>query len=87
MTGEALTTHASLTMDLVVQFLGRDLHNGDAPMRVASVLVGAISAQAATTLIRAAFRDRGFFRMTISTSWSSAVSRFIRRSTEKPASL
>ena len=43
--------------------------------------------QAATTLILAAFRVRGFFRMMISTSWSSAVSRFIRRSTEKPASL
>ena len=43
--------------------------------------------QAATTLIRAAFRERGFCRITISTSWSSAVNRFIRRSTEKPASL
>ena len=43
--------------------------------------------QAATTLIRPAFRERGFRRITISTSWSSAVNRFIRRSTEKPASL
>jgi hypothetical protein len=43
--------------------------------------------QAATTLIRAAFRERGFRRITISTSWSSAVKRFIRRSTEKPSSL
>ena len=42
---------------------------------------------AATTLIRAAFRERGFRRITISTSWSSAVKRFIRRSTENPASL
>src|SRR5436190_3767231 len=33
MSGEALTTHASLTMDLVLQFLGRHLHDGDAPMR------------------------------------------------------
>jgi hypothetical protein len=31
--GEALTTHASLTVDLVLQLLGRHLHNGDAPMR------------------------------------------------------
>ena len=44
-------------------------------------------AQAATTLIRPAFRERGFRRMTISTSWSSAVNRFISRSTEKPTSL
>jgi hypothetical protein len=43
--------------------------------------------QAATTLIRAALRERGFCRITISTSWSSAVNRFIRRSTEKPTSL
>ena len=42
---------------------------------------------AATTLIRPVFRDRGFRRITISTSWSTAVSRFIKRSTEKPASL
>lgn len=42
---------------------------------------------AATTLIRPAFRDRGFGRITISTSWSSAVNRLISRSTEKPASL
>jgi hypothetical protein len=42
---------------------------------------------AATTLIRPAFRERGFRRITISTSWSSAVNRFIKRSTEKPASL
>ena len=33
MSGEALTTHASLTMDLVLQFLGRHLHDGNAPMR------------------------------------------------------
>jgi hypothetical protein len=33
MSGEALTTHASLTMDLVLQFLGRHLDDGDAPMR------------------------------------------------------
>src|SRR5437773_7223057 len=32
MSGEALTTHASLTMDLVLQFLGRHLRDGDAPM-------------------------------------------------------
>src|SRR5712691_3403135 len=32
MSGEALTTHASLTMDLVLQFLGRHLHDRDAPM-------------------------------------------------------
>src|SRR5206468_3151916 len=32
MSGEAWTTHASLTMDLVLQFLGRHLHDGDAPM-------------------------------------------------------
>ena len=42
---------------------------------------------AATTVIRPAFRERGFRRITISTSWSSAVKRFIRRSTEKPSSL
>src|SRR5204863_8679221 len=42
---------------------------------------------AATTLMRPVLRDRGFRRMTISMSWSSAVSRFIKRSTEKPASL
>lgn len=41
----------------------------------------------ATTLIRPVFRERGFRRITISTSWSSAVNRFIRRSTEKPSSL
>ena len=28
-----MTTHASLTMDLVLQLLGRHLHNGDAPMQ------------------------------------------------------
>ena len=33
MSGEALTTQASLTMDLVLRFLGRHLHDGDAPMR------------------------------------------------------
>jgi hypothetical protein len=33
MSGEALTTHASLTMDLVLQLLGGHLRNGDAPMR------------------------------------------------------
>src|SRR5713226_5945104 len=32
MSGEALTTHASLTMDLVQQFLGRHLDDGDTPM-------------------------------------------------------
>jgi hypothetical protein len=32
MSGEALTTHASLTMDLVLQFLGRHLLDGDASM-------------------------------------------------------
>ena len=37
-----------------------------------------------TTLIRPAFRERGFRRITISTSWSSAVNRFIKRSTENP---
>jgi hypothetical protein len=45
------------------------------------------ASQAATTLIRPAFRERGFRRITISMSWSSAVNRFIRRSTENPASL
>jgi hypothetical protein len=45
------------------------------------------SDHAATTLIRPPFRERGLRRITISTSWSSAVSRFIKRSTEKPASL
>jgi uncharacterized protein (DUF433 family) len=39
------------------------------------------------TLIRAAFRERGFFRITISTSKSTAVNKFISRSREKPASL
>src|SRR6266849_11079343 len=33
MSGEALTTHASRTMDLVLQLLGRRLNDGDAPMR------------------------------------------------------
>jgi hypothetical protein len=42
---------------------------------------------AATTEIRATARDRGFLRMTISTSWSSAVRNVISRSTEKPSSL
>jgi hypothetical protein len=42
---------------------------------------------AATTEIRAAVRERGFFRITISTSWSSAVRNVINRSTEKPSSL
>src|SRR5437773_9506862 len=41
-----------------------------------------VKTQAATTLIRPAFRERGFCRITISTSWSSAVSKFIKRSTE-----
>ena len=45
------------------------------------------ASQAVTTLIRPAFRERGFRRITISMSWSSAVNRFIRRSTENPASL
>jgi hypothetical protein len=39
------------------------------------------------TLIRAACRERGFFRITISTSKSAAVNKFISRSREKPASL
>jgi len=43
--------------------------------------------QAATTIIRAARRDRGFRFMTISTSRSRAVSIVISRSTENPASL
>ena len=42
---------------------------------------------AATTLISAALRERGFFRITISTSRSRTVSSVISRSTEKPASL
>ena len=42
---------------------------------------------AATTLMRAAARERGFLRMTISTSRSSALSSVISRSTEKPSSL
>ena len=33
MSGEALTTQASLTVDLVLQVLGRHLHNRDAPTR------------------------------------------------------
>jgi hypothetical protein len=33
MSGEALTTHPSLTVDLVLQVLGGYLHNRDAPMR------------------------------------------------------
>jgi hypothetical protein len=32
MSGEALKTHASLTMDLVLQFFRRYLHDGDASM-------------------------------------------------------
>jgi ABC-type glycerol-3-phosphate transport system substrate-binding protein len=46
-----------------------------------------LSVQAAVTLMRAAGRERGFFRMTISTSRSSAVRNVISRSTEKPSSL
>ena len=42
---------------------------------------------AATTLIRAADRDLGFLRMTISMSRSSALSNVISRSTENPSSL
>ena len=33
MSGEALTTHSSLTIDLVLLVLGGYLHNRDAPMR------------------------------------------------------
>jgi hypothetical protein len=33
MTGEALTNRASLAMDLVLQFLGRHLHDGYASIR------------------------------------------------------
>ena len=33
MSGEALTTHASLTVDLVLKFLCRHLDNGDVPVR------------------------------------------------------
>ena len=47
-----------------------------------SHLVRCSGVQAATTLIVAAFRDRGLRRITISTSWLSAVNRFIRRSTK-----
>jgi len=36
---------------------------------------------------RAAFRERNLRRITISTSWPSAVNRLIKRSTEKSASL
>jgi triacylglycerol lipase len=36
---------------------------------------------------RAAARERGFARVTISTSWSSALSNIISRSTENPSSL
>src|SRR4029078_2600380 len=46
-----------------------------------------LSPQAATTRIRPVFRERGFRRMRISMSWSSAVNRFMSRSTENPASL
>jgi hypothetical protein len=42
---------------------------------------------AVATMIRPALRERGFRRITISTSWPTAVNRFISRSTEKPASL
>ena len=42
---------------------------------------------ALTTLIRPALRERGFGRITISTSRSSAVNRLISRSIEKLASL
>jgi hypothetical protein len=33
LSGDALTIHASRTMDLVLQLLGRHPHDGDAPMR------------------------------------------------------
>jgi len=46
-----------------------------------------VSVQAATTLMRAERRERGFRLITIRTSWSSAVSKVISRSTEKPAIL
>ena len=46
-----------------------------------------IPAQAGTTRMRAARRDRGFRSITISTSWSRAVNNLISRSTEKPESL
>ena len=42
--------------------------------------------QAAVTRTRPALRDRGFRRITISTSRSSAVRKFISRSTENPSS-
>ena len=41
--------------------------------------------QAAVTTILASFRDLGFLRITISTSRSSAVIKFISRSTENPS--
>lgn len=46
-----------------------------------------VSVQAATTLMRAERRERGFRLITILTSWSSAVRKVISRSTEKPAIL
>jgi len=44
------------------------------------------SNHAAVTWIRVPFRERGFRRMTISTSRSSVVRKCINRSTEKPSS-
>ena len=44
-----------------------------------------LSVHAAVTKILASFRDLGFLRITISTSRSSAVIKFINRSTENPS--
>ena len=57
------------------------------PRGIAGGAGGAGERQAATTRICAAGRERGFLRMTISTSRSSAVRKVISRSTENPASL
>lgn len=46
---------------------------------------GCITGYAAVTRIRAALRERGFRRMSISTSRSSAVRKFISLSTENPS--
>ena len=59
-------------------------HQAD-PERVA--VPGVLRAQAAVTMMRAAGRERAFFRITISTSRSSAVRKVMSRSTENPASL
>ena len=57
-------------------------------MSTAETAVSTRSAHAATTLIRARpFASGASRRITISTSWSRAVKRFIKRSTEKTRQL